>query len=61
MTYIVPLFGIFWGWAILGERLSWHAFAALLLIFVGLLLVSRRPGARRAKPLSAAPLPAAEN
>ena len=61
VTYIVPLFGIFWGWTILGERLSWHAFAALLLIFVGLLLVSRRPGARRAKPLSAAPLPAAEN
>ena len=41
VTYIVPVFGIFWGWAILGERLSWHAFAALLLIFGGLFLVNR--------------------
>lgn len=40
VTYIVPLFGVFWGWAILGERLSWHAFAALLMILAGLALVN---------------------
>ncbi len=44
-TYVVPLFGVFWGWAILGERLSWHAFAALGMILAGLLLVNGIPGA----------------
>ena len=43
VTYIVPLFGIFWGWAVLGERLSWHAFVALLMILGGLLLVNNLP------------------
>lgn len=42
-TYISPLFGILWGFLILGERLSWHAFVALLLIFLGLVCVNRRP------------------
>jgi len=42
-TFIVPLFGVFWGWLILNERLSWHALAALGLILLGLLLVNGRP------------------
>ena len=40
VTYIVPVFGIFWGWAILDERLAWNAFAALAMILLGLLLVN---------------------
>jgi drug/metabolite transporter (DMT)-like permease len=47
VTYIVPVFGIFWGWAILGERLSWNAFVALAMILSGLLLVNRLPIRRR--------------
>lgn len=43
VTYIVPIFGAFWGRVVLGESLSWHAFAALGLIIVGLLLIRRQP------------------
>ena len=43
VTYIVPVFGVFWGWLILGERLSWYAFAALGMIFAGILLVNKVP------------------
>jgi drug/metabolite transporter (DMT)-like permease len=59
VTYISPVFSIFWGWGVLSERLTWHAFVAFALIFVGLLLVNgivsqarallvRRRGARSA-------------
>lgn len=47
VTYVVPVFGIFWGWAILNERLGWHAFAALGMILVGLLLVNNLPLRKR--------------
>jgi len=40
VTYISPVFSIFWGWVILDERLTWHAFAALGLILFGLMLVN---------------------
>ena len=51
VTFVVPVFGIFWGWAILHEHLSWGAFVALGLILVGLVLVNGLPGvARRPAP-----------
>jgi drug/metabolite transporter (DMT)-like permease len=50
VTYIVPVFGIFWGWAILGERLSWHAFVALGMILSGLLLINKLPVRQRTAP-----------
>jgi len=43
VTYIVPIFGAFWGRVVLGESLSWHAFAALGLIVIGLLLIRGQP------------------
>ena len=46
-TYIVPLFGVLWGWVILSERLSWHAFAALGMILVGLVLANDLLGLAR--------------
>lgn len=48
VTYIVPLFGIFWGRIILQEIFSWHAFAALVLIFASLILVNGLPRMKRA-------------
>lgn len=48
VTYIVPLFGIFWGRIILKEVLSWHAFAALALILASLILVNGLPQLKRA-------------
>ncbi len=43
VTYIIPVFGVFWGRLILNERLTWHAFVALGLILGGLLLVRGKP------------------
>ncbi len=40
VTYITPLFGVFWGRIVLGERLSWNALAALMIILVGLVLIN---------------------
>jgi len=51
VTYIVPVFGVFWGRVILAERLDRSAFIALGAILVGVLVVSgfrlpsRRPKA----------------
>ena len=41
VTFLVPLFGIFWGWLILDERLGWHVFAGCALIIGGALLLYR--------------------
>ena len=40
VTYIIPLSGVFWGWLVLGERLQWTAFAAMLLIMLSVAAVS---------------------
>ena len=40
VTYIIPMFGVFWGWLILGERLHWTAFAAMGLILASVGTVS---------------------
>jgi len=47
VTYITPVFGVFWGRLVLGERLGWNAFAALLIIFVGLALINNLFGRKR--------------
>lgn len=46
-SFVIPLFGVFWGWLILDERLGWHAFLALGLIVVGLVLVNDLLGLER--------------
>ncbi len=50
-NYLVPLMGVGWGFALAGERPSWNALAALVLILTGLafarwLKVDRFKGAR---------------
>ncbi|MGB7336645.1 MAG: DMT family transporter [Salaquimonas sp.] len=35
INLLVPICGVFWGFAFLGERLSWNAWAALLIILSG--------------------------
>ncbi len=42
INFIVPVVGVFWGAAILGERLPPTAFAALALILAGLAVARRR-------------------
>jgi len=55
VTNIVPVFGIFWGWLILSERLSWHAFAALAMILAGVVLVNNLLARRRPRPVAKTP------
>ncbi len=41
VTYLIPLFGILWGWLFLGEALPAAAFAGGALILAGTVLVTR--------------------
>ncbi len=41
VTYLIPLFGIFWGWLLLGEALPAAALAGGVLILAGTVLVTR--------------------
>ena len=41
VTYLIPLFGIFWGWLFLGEALPAAALAGGVLILAGTVLVTR--------------------
>jgi drug/metabolite transporter (DMT)-like permease len=36
VTYLLPITGVFWGALLLGERLHWSAFLALVLILAGI-------------------------
>lgn len=49
VTYILPLFGLFWGWLI-GETITQRAVGALLIVLVGLVIVNF--GARAKKDAS---------
>lgn len=40
--FLAPVFGVIFGWAILGETLSWNIIAALVLVGGGIVLVNRR-------------------
>jgi len=46
VTYVLPLFGLFWGWLI-GETITQRAVGALVVVLLGLLIVNA--GARRKK------------
>jgi drug/metabolite transporter (DMT)-like permease len=46
VSYVVTVFGIFWAWILLGETYSGWVWAAVALMFTGLLLVQPRPTAR---------------
>jgi len=40
VTYVIPLFGVGWGWLVLDERMTWNAALALALIAVGIFCVN---------------------
>lgn len=42
-SFLAPLFGVFFGWLILGEELTWNILVALLLVGIGIVLVNRKP------------------
>ncbi len=44
-SFLTPLFGVFFGWLILGEEISIWILLALAMVSAGIVLVNRRPGA----------------
>ncbi len=40
VTFLIPVFGVFWGVVFLGESFGWHSFFGTALIFLGLSLVT---------------------
>ncbi|MBI4787573.1 MAG: DMT family transporter [Chloroflexi bacterium] len=42
VTYLIPITGIFWGAAILDERIEWESLLGLVLIIVGIGFVNRQ-------------------
>jgi len=45
-AFLAPVFGVFFGWLMLGEHLSANLFAALALVGAGIWLVNKRPKAK---------------
>lgn len=42
VTFLIPISAILLGYAVLGERLDWNAFAGMGLVFVGLAVIDGR-------------------
>lgn len=40
--FLTPLFGVFFGWLILDEKLTWNILVALILVGIGIVLVNRK-------------------
>ena len=45
-TFLAPVFGVFFGWVILNERIGWNIVVALVLIAAGIVMVNQRPAQR---------------
>ena len=40
VTFLIPLFGIFWGYVVLGEPIGWHTVAGCVLVLAGTALAT---------------------
>jgi uncharacterized membrane protein len=40
VTFLIPLFGVFWGWLFLGETVGWHTLAGGAVVIAGTALVT---------------------
>ena len=45
-SFLTPVFGVFFGWLILGEQLTYSILVALLLVGIGITLINYKPGAK---------------
>jgi drug/metabolite transporter (DMT)-like permease len=43
-TYLIPIFGVLWGWLLLGERPTWTMIASAVLILGSVILIQRGTG-----------------
>ena len=46
-SFLAPVFGVVFGWAIFGDPITWTIVAALALVAAGIVLVNRKPRAPR--------------
>lgn len=40
VTFLIPLFGVLWGWLFLSEKVGWHTFAGAFVVIAGTALVT---------------------
>ena len=40
VTFLIPLFGILWGYVVLGEPVGWHTVAGCILVLAGTALAT---------------------
>jgi drug/metabolite transporter (DMT)-like permease len=40
VTFLIPLFGVLWGWLFLDEAVGWHTLAGAFIVIVGTALVT---------------------
>ena len=45
-AFLSPVFGVIFGWLLLGEQMSVTIIGALVLVSVGIVLINRRPKAK---------------
>lgn len=51
VTFLIPLFGVFWGWLFLDEAVGWHTLAGSAVVIAGTALVTGfSPALLRARP-----------
>ncbi|MGB7261343.1 MAG: DMT family transporter [Albidovulum sp.] len=49
-SFLTPIFGVAFGWALLGEEVGLPLIIAVVLVAVGILLINRPPGAKARPP-----------
>jgi len=40
VTFLIPLFGVLWGWLFLAETVGWHTLAGAFIVILGTALVT---------------------
>jgi len=41
VAYLIPLFGVFFGYLIMNEQITWRVLVALIIIIVGIFIVKK--------------------
>lgn len=57
VTFLIPVFGVLWGYAFLDEAVGWHTFAGAAIVLTGTALATGFPGIRAFSRQPAEPVP----
>ena len=41
VAYLIPLFGVFFGYIIMGEQITWRVLVSLIIIIIGIYIVKK--------------------